>query len=58
MDKLHLFNQGYIESRLLKKVCWMMILVIHLDPGAIVPEPSVVHEDIYEMAKNNGREYN
>jgi hypothetical protein len=27
------------------------------DPDAIVPEPSVVYDDIYETAKNNGREY-
>ena len=55
MDKLYLFNQGYIKSRLLEKVCRMM--VIYTDPGAIVPEPSVVYYDIYEAAKNNGHEY-
>jgi hypothetical protein len=31
--------------------------VIHPDPGAIVPEPSVVYDDIYEAVKNNEREY-
>jgi len=30
---------------------------IQPDPGAIIPEPSVVYDDIYEAAKNNGREY-
>ena len=33
MDKLYLFNRGYIESRSLEKVCRMMISVIHPDPG-------------------------
>jgi hypothetical protein len=31
--------------------------VIYPDPGASIPEPSVVYDDIYEAAKNNGREY-
>ena len=30
--------------------------IIQPDPGAIIPEPSAVYDDIYE-AKNNGREY-
>ena len=31
--------------------------IIQPDPCAIVPEPSVMYDDIYEAAKNNGREY-
>ena len=31
--------------------------VIYPDPGASILEPSVVYDDIYEAAKNNGREY-
>jgi hypothetical protein len=31
--------------------------VICPDPDASIPEPSVVYDDIYEAAKNNGREY-
>ena len=29
----------------------------HPDPGAIIPKPPVRYDDIYEAAKNNGREY-
>ena len=32
--------------------------VIHPDPNASIPQPSVVYDDIYEAAKTNGREYN
>ena len=31
--------------------------IIQSDPGTIIPEPSGVYDDIYEAAKNNGREY-
>lgn len=31
--------------------------IIQPDPGAIIPEPSVVYDDIYAAAKNNGRKY-
>ena len=31
--------------------------VIYPDPGASIPEPSVVYGAIYEAAKNNGHEY-
>jgi hypothetical protein len=31
--------------------------IIQSDPGAIIPKPSVVYDNIYEAAKNNGREY-
>lgn len=27
------------------------------DPSVVVTQPSVVYDDIYEAAKNNGREY-
>ncbi len=32
-------------------------LIIHPAPYAIIPEPSVVYDGVYEAAKNNGREY-
>jgi hypothetical protein len=31
--------------------------IIQPDPCAIILEPSVVYDDIYEAAKNNGRDY-
>ena len=31
--------------------------IIRPDPCASIPEPSVVYDDIYEVAKNNGRDY-
>lgn len=31
--------------------------IIQPDPGASIPKPSVVYDNIYEAAKNNGREY-
>ena len=31
--------------------------IIQPDPGAIIPQPSVVYDNIYAAAKNNGREY-
>ena len=31
--------------------------IIQPDPDAIIPEPSVVYDNIYKAAKNNGREH-
>jgi len=31
--------------------------VIYPDPDASIPQPSVVYDNIYEAAKNNGHEY-
>jgi hypothetical protein len=31
--------------------------IIQPDPGAIIPKPSVVYDNSYEAANNNGREY-
>lgn len=31
--------------------------IIQSDSGATIPKPSVVYDNIYEAAKNNGREY-
>ena len=31
--------------------------IIQPDPGASIPQPSIVYDNIYEAAKNNGREY-